>query len=667
MAVCKVTKNSPNLSTKEVKLKLEKISNEGVLKTFLNNLNNLNRKIDDTYINERTAHLFAISYSLGKIELVKYLYYLKNNNTKELNKLLSNYPAFGILEDKLKDEKIQEEVEKFYEQFKDELKDNLTEEEVEKIIYDKMSSQKGFLEELSSSNSREPVNNEKSLTFKKEEENEKDKKEKTEKTIIFNTKPASDFNYSDVFDTVNKNLIIYEEDGQNLLQSGLLDELGLTKEDLAPLGILENFKKDEILGINKLRNTNVRKRAKNTIGFLVKKFVKPEGVTDIKDFLNGTKGNPNYHYKSIIGFSNETGRPLSEEEQQKVLDAFIKVNTAIARKIKETVLNEDKIKTLSIVKEIGLNKSALPLKFALALQNIIEKELGIKTEVVKSRYFKNISKNNNNSSGLLSEEDVPVFGLKVHDISKKNKAEREQYNNAGLSSINIFNNVLITFKGSKSSSNGKENFSSLVNEEGVYPKGLFDLSNTLLKSLENIHFFYPKSEKGADKYTNLTGGTGVSKPTLVGEDFIYFGLKTKEESGRKAVLIINPGIEGREFVINLSKDVLKNDNTDYTNAERQEKLKELVATVKKTITKNEQTEESYTAEEIKNNTDGVLVKLYETINSYVLNNFRRKSKAQKTREALEKDRPITHTMKQDPYVKKGALRNAIKSRKLRNG
>lgn len=665
MAVCKVTKNSPNLSTKEVKLKLEKISNERVLKTFLNNLNNLNRKIDDTYINERTAHLFAISYSLGKIELVKYLYYLKNNNTKELNKLLSNYPAFGILEDKLKDEKIQEEVEKFYEQFKDELKDNLTEEEVEKIIYGKMSSQKGFLEELSSSNSREPVNNEKSLTFKKEEENEKDKKEKTEKTIIFNTKPASDFNYSDVFDTVNKNLIIYEEDGQNLLQSGLLDELGLTKEDLAPLGILENFEKDEILGTNKLRNTNVGKRAKNTIGFLVKKFVKPEGVTDIKDFLNGTKGNPNYHYKSIIGFSNETGRPLSEEEQQKVLDAFIKVNTAIARKIKETVLSEDKIKTLSIVKEIGLNKSALPLKFALALQNIIEKELGIKTEVVKSRYFKNISKNNNNSSGLLSEEDVPVFGLRVHDISKKNKAEREQYNNAGLSSINIFNNVLITFKGSKSSSNGKGNFSSLVNEEGVYPKGLFDLSNTLLKSLENIHFFYPKSEKGADKYTNLTGGTGVSKPTLVGEDFIYFGLKTKEESGRKAVLIINPGIEGREFVINLSKDVLKNDNTDYTNAERQEKLKELVATVKKTITKNEQTEESYTAEEIKNNTDGVLVKLYETINSYVLNNFRRKSKAQKTREALEKDRPITHTMKQDPYVKKGALRNAIKSRKLR--
>ena len=113
-------------------------------------------------------------------------------------------------------------------------------------------------------------------------------------------------------------------------------------------------------------NTNGDKNP-NTIGFVVKKNAQDK---DGKWLNNGQ------------GVFEDT-----DEE----FEAFTKINTQIAKEIKERLEAESSaITDLQIVDKIAIDKAGLPKRFAEALQSILYNQLGISTQILPSGFGENL-------------------------------------------------------------------------------------------------------------------------------------------------------------------------------------------------------------------------------------------------------------------------------------
>ena len=135
-------------------------------------------------------------------------------------------------------------------------------------------------------------------------------------------------------------------------------------------------------------NTNGDKNP-NTIGFVVKK-----------------------NAQSRDGRWLNNGQGVFEDTDEE-FEAFRKINTQIAKDIKERLEAKDSIFTdLQMVGRIALDKAGLPKRFAEALQSILYNQLGISTQILPSDF----------GEGLYGLEVQP-FG---ETISKKQKSVKQK-------------------------------------------------------------------------------------------------------------------------------------------------------------------------------------------------------------------------------------------------
>lgn len=100
------------------------------------------------------------------------------------------------------------------------------------------------------------------------------------------------------------------------------------------------------------------------------------------------------------------------EDTDEDYQAFIQANRRVIAKIKEALTKEgSKYKEVVLVKTLAMEKSGLPKRFAEALQNMLAKELGIDTQILDSKFGKDL------------------YGLEIQPFGKK-KASKQGTNKA---------------------------------------------------------------------------------------------------------------------------------------------------------------------------------------------------------------------------------------------
>lgn len=141
-----------------------------------------------------------------------------------------------------------------------------------------------------------------------------------------------------------------------------------------------------------------------------------------------TNGEANRNAIGIVTKKNAQGKDgkfLTEtgnfEDTDEDFNSFVEANRRVIARIKEALLKEDsEYKRVIFTKELALEKAGLPKRFAEALQNMLEKELGIKTQILASKFGK----------GLFGLEIQPFGASKEARTRKKNAISKQEIKEA---------------------------------------------------------------------------------------------------------------------------------------------------------------------------------------------------------------------------------------------
>ena len=146
-----------------------------------------------------------------------------------------------------------------------------------------------------------------------------------------------------------------------------------------------------------------------------------------------TSGEANRNAIGIVTKKNAQGKDdkfLTEtgnfEDTDADFNSFIEANKRAIARIKEALLKEDsEYKRVVFVKDLALKNAGLPRRFAEALQNMLEKELGIQTQVLVSEFGK----------GLFGLE-LQQFGTSKEARARKKREISKQELKEALESLN---------------------------------------------------------------------------------------------------------------------------------------------------------------------------------------------------------------------------------------
>lgn len=146
-----------------------------------------------------------------------------------------------------------------------------------------------------------------------------------------------------------------------------------------------------------------------------------------------TSGEANRNAIGIVTKKNAQGKDgkfLTEtgnfEDTDADFNSFIEVNKRAITRIKEALLKEDsEYKRVVFVKDLALKRAGLPRRFAEALQNMLEKELGIQTQVLVSEFGK----------GLFGLE-LQQFGTSKEARARKKREISKQELKEAIESLN---------------------------------------------------------------------------------------------------------------------------------------------------------------------------------------------------------------------------------------
>ena len=160
-------------------------------------------------------------------------------------------------------------------------------------------------------------------------------------------------------------------------------------------------------------------RVPNTTLIAPKDGVKVNVNATSASMRTDTDGNKNRNAFGIVTKKNAQGKDgkfLQDsgnfEDTNEDFHTFVEVNKRVIASIKEALTAEDSpYKRVIFVKSLALDKAGLPRRFAEALQNMLEKELGINTQILGSNFGK----------GLFGLEIQP-FG-QSREARKKKKSE----------------------------------------------------------------------------------------------------------------------------------------------------------------------------------------------------------------------------------------------------